>query len=83
VRHGFKADASRISIEFRTRLGLQENEALNCFDLFKSMDTIHCTVDRLSKYGFPSELIETICYSNGKGQFSATTIQVPAGYLVI
>ena len=47
------------------------------------MDIIHCSVDRLSKYGFPSELIETICYSNGKGQFSATTIQVPAGYLVI
>jgi hypothetical protein len=83
VKWGFKANANRISTDLRTRLGLQENEALNCFDLFKILDIFHCTVERLGKFGFSSDLIETVSYSNGKGQFSATTIQVPYGYLVL
>ena len=83
MRRGFKAEATRKSLALREKLKVKYNEALDCFQLAKSIEIQAFPVDKLIEFGFSTEQIETICYAKGKQQFSATTIFTPYGYLIL
>ena len=79
---GFKTKAKRESLEIRKGLGVNYNDPLDCFKLVDSLDIPAYPVEKLGEFGLSTELIDTICYSKGKQQFSATTISVPLGHLI-
>ena len=70
MKRGFKAEATRNSLALREKLKVKYNEALDCFQLAKSMEIPAFPVDKLIEFGFSTEQIETICYAKGKQQFS-------------
>lgn len=83
MRRGFKADAKRKSLELRKEFGVNYNEALDCFKLVESLGIPIIPVERLGGFGLTTEQITSICYADGKHQFSASTISVPYGHLII
>jgi len=83
VKRGFKAEAQRKSIAIRTDLGINHYEALDCFKLVESLGIAIFPVEKIGEFGLTTEQIHTICYAKGKQEFSATTISVPFGHLII
>ncbi len=83
MKRGFKAEAKRKSLAIREELGVATNEALNCFELAEYMSIPSYPVDCLCEFGFSTQEIEVVCYANGNQQFSATTISVPSGYIIV
>lgn len=79
---GFKTIAKKKSLEIRKELNVKYNEPLDCFKLVDYLDIPTYPVDKLGEFGLSTEHINTICYSEGKQQFSATTISVPFGHLI-
>lgn len=76
MRRGFKAEAERTGVAIREQLGIKHNEPLDCIKLVESLGIPIIPV-------LTSEQIETICYADGKDHFSAVTISVPNGHLII
>lgn len=83
MKRGFKADAKRKSLAIREELGIKTNEALDCFELANYFNIPSVPVDSLGEFGFSTEQIELVCYANGNQQFSAITISIQEGYLII
>lgn len=81
--YGFKAEASRISTHVRKERGIGDLEPINCFELVTSLNASLHSVEELGRYGLTTDLINLICYSDNKQDFSATTISSPNGSLVI
>lgn len=79
---GFKTKAKKKSLELRKELNVKYNEPLDCFKLVDYLDIPTYPVDKMGEFGLSTEHINTICYSKGKQQFSATTISVPFGHLI-
>lgn len=80
---GFKADAKRKSLALREKLGIKEDESLNCFSLAEYLGIPIHPVDKLRQFGMATEEINLICYLKGKQEFSAVTIAVRYGHLII
>lgn len=80
---GFKSNAKKESLEIRKGLGIDFNQPLDCFKLIESLDIPAHPVEKMGEFGLCTELINTICYAKGKQQFSATTISVPLGHIII
>jgi Zn-dependent peptidase ImmA (M78 family) len=83
VKRGFKAEAKKRANDIRRALKVNNDQALNCLDLTGFLNISVYPVSKLVEYGFTTENIETICYADGIHQFSATTILVPDGYLIL
>ena len=80
MRRGFKADAERLSLNFRSRLGLQDIDALPARSLAG-----HLGISILTPHiipGIPEEVVSLVC-NNPAGAFSAVTILVAARRIVI
>jgi Zn-dependent peptidase ImmA (M78 family) len=82
VIRGFKIKAKKESLEIRKEIGADYNEPLDCFKLVESLEIPAYPVEKMGEFGLSTELINTICYAEGKQQFSATTISVPLGHLI-
>ena len=79
---GFKTKANKQSLEIRKELNINYNEPFDCFKLVDYLNIPTYPVDKMGEFGLSTEQINTICYSDGKQQFSAITISVPFGHLI-
>jgi hypothetical protein len=70
------------SLAIREQLNIKYNGSLDCFKLVDYLDIPTYPVDKMGEFGLSTDHINTICYSEGKQQFSATTISVPFGHLI-
>ncbi len=80
MRRGFKAEAERLSLDFRSRLGLRNYEALPARSLAS-----HLGISVLTPHIIPNitqEIVSLVC-ANPDGAFSAVTILVASRRIVI
>lgn len=72
LRHGFKAEAERISLELRVELGLTADDRLDCLHLAEYLCIPVVPLHALEEDGAHADIVAQLC--DPEAQFSAVTV---------
>ncbi len=81
MKRGFKSWADKKSLEIRKRIGLKNNDPLDCNLLCKELGVPIVTLSDLYELGFPREHFMRL--RNQDSEFFACLLQTPNGKLII